>query len=80
MGGNTMKHGVYGKARLYTGTLTIDGKTYTAGDFYYPLLSYRNVVYFPVLYREGMERLRIHYTYHLGEGDSTPGYMVFERD
>lgn len=79
MGGNTMKHGVYGKAKLYTGVLTIDGKTYTAGDFYYPLLFYRDIVYLPVLYREGMERLGINYSYHLGEGDSTPGYMVFTR-
>lgn len=79
LGGNTMKHGVYAKAKLYDGTLTIDGKAYTANDFYYPLLSYRDVVYLPVLYREGMERLGIRYSYHLGEGDATPGYMVFDR-
>ena len=80
LGGNTMKHRVYGKAALYAGTLTIDGKTYTANDFYYPLLFYRDVVYLPVLYREGMERLGIRYSYHLGEGDTTPGYMVFSRN
>ncbi len=77
MGGNTMQHGVYDKATLYPGTLTIDGKTYTAGDFYYPLLFYRDIVYLPVLYREGMERLGIQYTYRLGPNDTTPGYMVF---
>jgi len=79
-GGNTMRHGVYGKAALYGGTLTIDGKTYTAGDFYYPLLSYRGVVYFPVLYREGMERLRINYSFKRDGDYTTPGYMVFERN
>lgn len=77
LGGNTMRHRVYGKATLYAGKLTIDGKVYTAGDFYYPLLFYRDIVYLPVLYREGMERLGIRYSYHLGEGDTTPGYMVF---
>ena len=79
MGGNTMEHGVYGEATLYDGKLTIDGKTYTASDLYYPLLFYRNVVYLPVLYREGMERLGIQYSYHLGAGNTTPGYMVFTR-
>lgn len=76
-GGNTMAHGVYGKATLYTGKLTIGGKTYTAGDLYYPLLFYRDVIYLPVLYREGMERLGIHYSYRPGEGIGAPGYMVF---
>ena len=55
----------------------IDRNGSTADDFYYPLLFYRDIVYLPVLYREGMERLNIRYSYHLGEGDTTPGYMVF---
>lgn len=79
-GGNTMKSGVYGKATLYTGKITIEGQEYDASDFYYPLLFYRDIVYLPILYREGMERLRLNYSYRRDGDETTRGCMVFEHD
>lgn len=81
-GGNTMQSGVYGQASLYSGTITIEGKTYDSGDFYYPLLSYRDIVYLPVLYREGMERLGINYSFFRDDTQYDPanrGCMIFTR-
>lgn len=51
------------KAQLYKGSITIAGETYTAGDVYYPLLTYRDVVYIPVLWKQGMEGMGLDYTY-----------------
>ncbi len=82
-GENTMQSGVYDEAALYHGTVTIEGKPYTADDFYYPLLFYRDIVYFPVLYREGMERLGVTYHYFRDDTDypdpPRQGCMIFER-
>ena len=62
-GKSVMSDNVYDKATLYEGTITINGTTYTAGDAYYPLISYKDVVYLPVLWKQGMEALGINYTY-----------------
>ena len=53
------------KAQLYRGSVTIAGETYTADDVYYPLLTYRDVVYIPVLWRQGMEGMGLEYSYDL---------------
>lgn len=65
LGENGMTEGEMFKAKLYRGSVTIAGETYTADDVYYPLLTYRDVVYIPVLWRQGMERLGLEYTYDL---------------
>lgn len=63
LGENDMTEGEMFKAQLYRGTVTIAGETYTADDVYYPLLTYRDVVYIPVLWRQGMEGMGLDYTY-----------------
>lgn len=65
LGKNDMTEGKMFKARLYKGSITIAGETYTAGDVYYPLLTYRDVVYIPVLWRQGMEGMGLDYSYDL---------------
>ena len=65
MGKNDMIPGKMFKAQLYKGSITIAGETYTAEDVYYPLLTYRDVVYIPVLWRQGMEGLGLEYSYDL---------------
>ena len=65
LGENGMTEGEIFKAKLYRGSVTIAGETYTADDVYYPLLTYRDVVYIPVLWRQGMEGLGLDYTYDL---------------
>ncbi len=65
LGSNTMKRGEYFKALLYNGTLTIGDTVYTADDIYYPLLTWNDVVYMPVLWRQGMEALGLNYSYDL---------------
>lgn len=63
LGKNDMIEGNMFKAQLYSGSVTIGGETYTAEDVYYPLLTYRDVVYVPVLWRQGMEGMGLDYTY-----------------
>ena len=65
LGDNDMVPGRMFKAQLYKGSLTIAGETYTADDVYYPLLTYRDVVYIPVLWRQGMEGMGLSYSYDL---------------
>lgn len=65
MGKNDMIPGKMFKAQLYRGSITIAGETYTADDVYYPLLTYRDVVYVPVLWKQGMEGMGLEYTYDL---------------
>ena len=65
LGKNDMIPGKMFKAQLYRGTITIAGETYTADDVYYPLLKYRDVVYIPVLWKQGMEGMGIDYKYDL---------------
>jgi hypothetical protein len=65
LGENDMEKGKMFKAKLYKGSITIAGETYTAEDVYYPLLTYRDVVYIPVLWRQGMEGMGLNYTYDL---------------
>ncbi len=65
LGENDMIPGKMFKARLYRGSITIAGETYTADDVYYPLLTYRDIVYIPVLWRQGMEGMGLEYTYDL---------------
>ena len=65
LGENDMEKGKMFKAQLYRGSVTIAGETYTADDVYYPLLTYRDVVYIPVLWKQGMEGMGLSYTYDL---------------
>ena len=65
LGKNDMVEGEIFKAQLYHGSVTIAGETYTADDVYYPLLTYRDVVYIPVLWRQGMEGMGLEYSYDL---------------
>ncbi|MBO4951209.1 MAG: WG repeat-containing protein [Clostridia bacterium] len=65
LGENDMVPGKMFKAQLYKGSITIAGETYTADDVYYPLLTYRDIVYIPVLWRQGMEGMGLEYTYDL---------------
>lgn len=65
MGENDMEPGRMFNAQLYKGSITIAGETYTADDVYYPLLTYRDVVYIPVLWKQGMEGMGLDYTYDL---------------
>jgi len=65
LGENDMTPGKMFKAQLYQGSITIAGETYTAEDVYYPLLTYRDVVYVPVLWKQGMEGMGLNYTYDL---------------
>ncbi|MBR1968844.1 MAG: WG repeat-containing protein [Clostridia bacterium] len=80
VGENGMQEGVYEKATFYKGRLTINGKIYEYGDTAYPLIHFRNVVYIPVLWRQGMEELGIKYNYIGPEKmeNSERGCMVFE--
>lgn len=80
VGENGMTEGVYEKAVFYKGKLTINGKLYEYGDTAYPLIHFKNVVYIPVLWREGMESLGIKYDYIGPEKmeNSERGCMVFE--
>ena len=74
VGKNSMVPGKMFKADLYKGALTIGNETYFARDVYYPILSCNNVVYIPVLWRQGMEGLGLKYSYD-GEAKS----LVFEK-
>lgn len=80
VGENGMTEGVYEKAVFYKGKLTINGKLYEYGDTAYPLIHFKNIVYIPVLWREGMESLGIKYDYIGPEKieNSDRGYMVFK--
>lgn len=73
-GKNDMVSGKMYKASIYKGALTIGNETYFAEDVYYPILSYRDVVYIPVLWKQGMEGLGLKYSYD-GEAKS----LVFEK-
>lgn len=64
-GKSVLSHDRNYTAQLYEGKITIGEKTYTSVDVYYPLLSLENIVYIPVLWREGMESLGITYKYEL---------------
>lgn len=79
VGKNGMKSGVYQKAKIYKGKLSVNGKVYEYGDTSYPLITFRNVVYMPVLWQTGMEALGIDYKFlradQIGGED---GCMVFE--
>ncbi len=68
VGTSVMADGVYEQAYLCEQPLTINGKVYRHTDIYYPLISYKNVVYLPVLWRQGMEELGIEYEYVLPQG------------
>ena len=50
---------------------------------YYPMLSYKNVVYLPVLHRQSMEALKLEYKYEQvyldDSGINVLGYMNFTR-
>lgn len=65
LGENNMEKNKMYKASLYTGTITIAGNTYSASEVYYPILSWNNVVYIPVLWKQGMEGLGLDYSYDL---------------
>lgn len=80
VGKNNMRKGVYDKASLYKGKLTINGTLYEFGDTYYPLLHYKNVVYMPILWKTGMDALGIEYSYIHAEKieNSDNGCMVFK--
>ena len=65
LGENDMIPGKMFRAQLYRGSITIAGETYTADDVYYPLLTYRDVVYIPVLWKQGMEGMGLKYSYDL---------------
>ena len=65
LGGHDLEKCKMFTAKLYKGSITIAGETYTAEDVYYPLLTYRDVVYIPVLWRQGMEGMGLDYTYDL---------------
>lgn len=81
MGENGMKRGIYDKATLYKGKITINGTEYDCGDAYYPILSYKDVVYLPVLWKQGMEALGLNYTYKRDDTYlSNMGCMVFKKN
>lgn len=65
LGKNGMVKGKMYKAHLYEGTITINGKKYTSDDVYYPLLSFGDIVYIPLLWRQGMEDLGLTSSYDL---------------
>ncbi len=79
VGKNGMKSGVYQKAKIYKGKLSVNGKVYEYGDTSYPLITFRNVVYMPVLWQTGMEELGIDYKFlradQIGGED---GCMIFQ--
>lgn len=64
-GSNTMKKGEMFKAKVYDGALTINGETYFSYDVYYPILTCNDIVYIPVLWKQGMEGLGLKYSYDL---------------
>lgn len=63
LGKNSFENGKFYKAQLYTGTITIDGVKYTTDDAYYPILTYNDVVYFPILWKQGLDALGLSYSY-----------------
>lgn len=65
MGNNNMVSGKMFKADIYKGALTIGNETYFSYDVYYPILTYNDVVYIPVLWKQGMEGLGLEYSYDL---------------
>ncbi len=79
-GKNDMTEGVYDKAMFYKGNLTINGKVYRYGDTAYPLIHYKDVVYMPVVWENGMNELGIDYEFVGAEKleNSTRGKMVFK--
>ncbi len=81
LGDSVMPDSTYDTAALYTGTLTINGTAYKSTDAYYPLLFYKDIIYFPVLWRQGMEALGIEYQYILPPGmeGKIMGTMQFAR-
>ena len=83
LGGNTLGEGKSEKATIYKGKITIDGKEFTSDNMYYPMLSYKNVVYLPVLHRQSMEALKLEYKYEQvyldDSGINVLGYMNFTR-
>ncbi len=80
-GPSSMPNNEYDKAMLYSGTLTINGTAYKNTEVYYPLLFYKDIIYFPVLWRQGMEALGIEYQYILPPGmeGKMMGTMRFTR-
>ncbi len=80
VGKNGLKDGKYYKAKIYKGKLTVNGKIYEYGDTAYPLISFRDVVYMPVLWQTGMEALGIEYSYLRADQleNSVDGCMVFK--
>lgn len=78
-GKNTMKSGVYDKGKVYKGKVSINGKVYEYQDTPYPFISYKNVVYMPVLWQTGMEQLGIEYAFlRPDQIDDERGCMVFK--
>ena len=65
LGKNDMVPGKMFKADVYKGALTIGNETYFSYDVYYPILTYNDVVYIPVLWKQGMEGLGLEYSYDL---------------
>jgi hypothetical protein len=78
-GYNGMKEGVYDKATFYKGRISINGTVYEYGDTAYPLIHYKNIVYIPVNWRQGLEQLGIKYSFVGAEKieNSDRGCMVF---
>lgn len=78
-GYNGMTEGVYDKAVFYKGKLSINGTVYEYGDTAYPLIHYKNIVYIPVNWRQGLEQLGIKYSFVGAEKheNSSRGCMVF---
>lgn len=79
-GYNGMTEGVYDEAMFYRGRLSINGKVYEYGDTAYPLVHYKDIVYIPVCWENGMEELGIEYTFVGAEKieGSDRGCMVFK--
>jgi len=82
IGFNGMTEGVYDQASFYKGKLSINGKVYEYGDTAYPLIHYRDVVYMPVNWENGMKELGINYTFTGPEKleNSDRGIMKFTTD
>ncbi len=77
-GENDILNGVYQKAEIYKGKITINGKVYEYGDTSYPLLHFKNVIYMPVLWQKGMEELNIKYSYYKDYSiEDSSGCMIF---
>lgn len=79
IGENHMQSGIYDRATIYKGKVSVNGKVYEYGDTPYPLISYKDVVYMPVLWQTGMESLGIEYEFlRPDQVGGERGCMVFK--